>query len=60
MIDRIMDARQGGSIIPIRLGILPGARDDYLFNRIEVLLDGLVSEGYELVPVSVLMQQSRF
>jgi peptidoglycan/xylan/chitin deacetylase (PgdA/CDA1 family) len=60
MIDRIMDARQGGSIIPLRLGLLPGSRTDYLFNRIEVLLDGLVRDGYEVVPVSVLMGQSRF
>jgi peptidoglycan/xylan/chitin deacetylase (PgdA/CDA1 family) len=58
MIDRVMDAKQGGSIIPVRLGLLPGGNNDYLFNHIEVLLDGLLGEGYELVPVSALMGRS--
>ncbi|MDR2314538.1 MAG: polysaccharide deacetylase family protein [Spirochaetaceae bacterium] len=59
MIDYIMDAKEGGSIIPLRLGVLPGGRRDYLFNSLDVLLDALVREGYEVVPVSALMGQSR-
>ncbi|MDR1177833.1 MAG: polysaccharide deacetylase family protein [Spirochaetaceae bacterium] len=59
MIDRVMAQKRPGSIIPIRLGLLPGGRDDYLFNRVDVLLDALVREGYDVVPLSVLMEHSR-
>jgi peptidoglycan/xylan/chitin deacetylase (PgdA/CDA1 family) len=59
MIDHIMDAKEGGSIIPIRLGLLPGGRGDYLFNNLEVLLEALMREGYEIVPVSTLINKSR-
>jgi peptidoglycan/xylan/chitin deacetylase (PgdA/CDA1 family) len=59
MIDLIMDTKRPGSIIPLRLGLLPGGRNDYLFNRVEVLLDALVRAGYSVVPVSVIMEHAR-
>jgi peptidoglycan/xylan/chitin deacetylase (PgdA/CDA1 family) len=59
MIDRIMNLKRPGSIIPIRLGILPGGRGDYLFLRIEVLLDALIRAGYSVVPVSTLIEHAR-
>ncbi|MDR2552203.1 MAG: polysaccharide deacetylase family protein [Treponema sp.] len=59
MINLIMDAKEGGSIIPIRLGLLPGGRAGYLFNSLEILLDALFREGYEVVPVSTLIGKSR-
>jgi peptidoglycan/xylan/chitin deacetylase (PgdA/CDA1 family) len=59
MIDRIMEAKRPGSIIPVRLGILPGGRSDYLFLRIDVLLDALVRAGYTVVPVSTLMEHAK-
>jgi peptidoglycan/xylan/chitin deacetylase (PgdA/CDA1 family) len=59
MIDNIMDAKQGGSIIPVRLGLLPGGRKDYLFNSLEVLLDALSRDGYALVTVSDLINHSK-
>jgi peptidoglycan/xylan/chitin deacetylase (PgdA/CDA1 family) len=57
MIDGVMDSLdflKGGSIIPIRLGLLPGGRNDYLFNKLELLFDALIRAGYEIVPVSAL------
>jgi hypothetical protein len=59
MIDRIMDTKRPGSIIPLRLGILSGGRSDYLFLRIDVLLDALVRSGYTVVPVSTLMEHAQ-
>jgi peptidoglycan/xylan/chitin deacetylase (PgdA/CDA1 family) len=59
MIDRVMDQKRPGSIIPIRLGLLPGGRGDYLFSRIGVLLDALVRSGYSVVTVSTLMEHAR-
>jgi peptidoglycan/xylan/chitin deacetylase (PgdA/CDA1 family) len=59
IIDQIMDQKKPGSIIPIRLGILPGGRIDYLFGKINVLLDALIRSGYSVVPVSTLIEHTR-
>ena len=56
MIDYVMEAVRPGSIIPVRLGLLPGGRNGYLFNRINVLIDALVREGYSLTTVTALME----
>jgi hypothetical protein len=55
MIDYIMGSVKSGTVLPIRLGLLPGGRSDYLFNRINVLLDALIREGYTLTTVSGVM-----
>ena len=57
MIDRILGSAGPGSIIPVRLGVLPGGRSDYLFFRLSVLLDALLGEGYSIVPVSQLFSR---
>jgi len=36
-----------------------GGRNDYLFHRLDVLLNGLIERGYEVVPVSTLMDNAR-
>jgi len=56
IIEQIMEKIQAGSIIPIRLGLLPGGRDEYLYQRIEVLLDALIRSGYEVVPVTAVIR----
>jgi len=57
--DRIMELKKPGSIIPIRLGVPSGGRDDYLFGRLDVLLDALVRAGYRVVPVSTLIERAK-
>jgi peptidoglycan/xylan/chitin deacetylase (PgdA/CDA1 family) len=59
MIERIMEAKRPGSIIPVRLGIFSGSWSDYLFLRLDVLLDALVRSGYTVVPVSTLMEHAK-
>jgi peptidoglycan/xylan/chitin deacetylase (PgdA/CDA1 family) len=59
MIDRIIETKRPGSIIPLRLGVLSGGRADYLFLRLDVLLDALVRSGYTVVPVSTLMEHAK-
>ena len=59
MVDLIMGAVKPGSIIPVRLGFLPGGRKDYLFNRVNVLIDALLGEGYTLTTVSALVQHAK-
>jgi peptidoglycan/xylan/chitin deacetylase (PgdA/CDA1 family) len=56
MIDQIIKKREANAIIPLRLGQLPGGRDDYMFQRIEVLLDALLRCGYVIVPVSSIIR----
>ena len=56
MIDQIIKKREANAVIPVRLGQLPGGRDDYLFQRIEVLLDALQRCGYVIVPVSSIIR----
>jgi peptidoglycan/xylan/chitin deacetylase (PgdA/CDA1 family) len=52
LVDRIADLAFPDAVVPVRLGLLPGGRQDYLFNRIDVLLDALARKGYKVVPVS--------
>jgi peptidoglycan/xylan/chitin deacetylase (PgdA/CDA1 family) len=52
MIEQIMQKKTNGAIIPIRLGLLPGRRDEYLFQRIDILLEAMIRSGIEIVPVS--------
>jgi peptidoglycan/xylan/chitin deacetylase (PgdA/CDA1 family) len=59
IIDNVVDAVQGGSIIPIRLGLLEGGRADYVYNSLEVLLDALSQADYDIVTVSALTAISR-
>jgi peptidoglycan/xylan/chitin deacetylase (PgdA/CDA1 family) len=57
MIERIIAGEKHGAVIPIRLGLAPGGRDDYLFNRISVLLDALIRSDCKIVPVSAVVSK---
>ncbi|MDR2447038.1 MAG: polysaccharide deacetylase family protein [Treponema sp.] len=52
MIEVIMEKKRNASVVPVRLGLLQGGRDTYLYNRIFVLLDAIIGAGYSIVPVS--------
>jgi peptidoglycan/xylan/chitin deacetylase (PgdA/CDA1 family) len=58
IVEDIMARVRPGSIIPIRLGIPEGGRDDYLFNELALLVDDLRGAGYSLVPVSTLIEHA--
>jgi len=55
MIEQIMERKTQGAVIPVRLGLLAGGRDEYLFQRIDVLLDALIRSGCEIVLVSAVI-----
>ncbi|MCA1950521.1 MAG: polysaccharide deacetylase family protein [Treponema sp.] len=59
MIDQIIQTKKPGSIIPIRIGANENVRGDYLFNQLDVLLDALLRAGYQIVPISTLMEQAK-
>jgi len=57
MIEQIMQKKSADAVIPVRLGTLPGGRDEYLFQRIEVLLDALIRCGCKIVPASEVIRK---
>ena len=40
--------------MPISVGIATGTRGDYLYDKLDVLISAILSEGYEIVTVSEL------
>lgn len=59
IIERIVKEVKPGSIIPIRLGIPEGGRDDYLYRDLALLIDALIGQGYEIVPISTLIEHAK-
>ena len=59
LIERIMSLKKPGSIIPVRIGIPQGGRDDYLFMNLDLLINSLMDEGYEIVPISTLIEHAK-
>jgi peptidoglycan/xylan/chitin deacetylase (PgdA/CDA1 family) len=59
VVERVMERKKPGSIIAVRLGIPSGGRGDYLYNRLDILLNALIQEGYDVVPVSTLMNHAK-
>ncbi len=57
LVERILKEVKPGSIVPIRLG-KPGNREDYLFNEIELLINGLLRDGYDIVTAGELKEHS--
>jgi peptidoglycan/xylan/chitin deacetylase (PgdA/CDA1 family) len=56
-IERVMEEKGPGSIIPVRLGLKAGSGNEYLFLYIDMLLDSLIRAGFSIVPVSTLVQR---
>ncbi|MFP4552016.1 MAG: hypothetical protein ACLFNT_14515, partial [Spirochaetales bacterium] len=62
LVERILDVKRPGSIVSMEIGVAPsasGGREDYLFQRLDVLINGLLAQGYEVVPVSTLLENAR-
>jgi len=58
LIERTAAAVAPGSIVPVRIGIPDGGREDYYYNELPLLINALLAEGYDIVPVSVLMKHA--
>jgi len=56
IIEKIMSEKKQGSIIPIRIGQTVRGREDYLFQNLDLLINGLISQGYDIVPVTTLRE----
>lgn len=53
LVEMTLEMKKSGSIIPVRVG-KPGIRGDYFFRSLELLINGLLNDGYDIVPVSEL------
>ncbi|MBN2553581.1 MAG: polysaccharide deacetylase family protein, partial [Spirochaetales bacterium] len=58
LVERVIREKKPGSIVPILVGKPQGTREDYLFHRLDVLIDALIKRGYTIVPVSVLIEHA--
>jgi peptidoglycan/xylan/chitin deacetylase (PgdA/CDA1 family) len=58
IVEKVVALAKPGSIIPIRLGAMEGGRGDYLYHELALLLDALIGHGYQIVPVSTLIEHA--
>jgi len=59
LVERIVAQKKPGSIVPILAGKPAGTREDYLFQKLDLLIDALLRLGYTVVPVSALMEHAK-
>ena len=59
LVERIIAEKKPGSIIPLQVGAGENRRDDYLFQKLDIMINELVGRGYDIVPVSTLIQDAR-
>ena len=59
IIEDVLEAKKPGSIIPVRVGEVEKGRKDYLFQNLDLLINGLIVKGYAIVPVTVLMEHAK-
>ncbi len=59
LVERIVAEKKPGSIIPLQVGAGEGKREDYLFQKLDILINELVGRGYDVVPVSTLIEHAR-
>ncbi len=59
LVEKILKEKKPGSIIPINVGIPEEKRDDYLYDKLALLIKSLQNLGYDIVPVSVLYEHAK-
>jgi len=65
LVEKILKDKKPGSVIQLSVGIPGeltghnGKRDDYVFQKLDVLINALLQQGYHLVPVSTLIEDAR-
>jgi peptidoglycan/xylan/chitin deacetylase (PgdA/CDA1 family) len=59
LVERLIALKKPGSIIPLQVGAGTGQREDYLFQKLDILINELTTRGYDIVPVSTLIEHAR-
>jgi peptidoglycan/xylan/chitin deacetylase (PgdA/CDA1 family) len=58
LVERVVATKKPGSIVAVMVGRPDGERQDYFFHKLDLLIDALIKRGYEIVPVSVLIEHA--
>jgi len=58
LVQRIMEMKKPGSIISMNVGV-EVKRNDYLYQKLDLIINGLLKQGYEIVDVSSIMENAR-
>lgn len=58
LIERIMEQKKPGSIVSMSIGV-ESEREDYLHQKLDLIINGLLKQGYEIVDVSTIMENAR-
>lgn len=58
LVERIMELKKPGSIISMSIGV-EAEREDYLHQKLDLIINGLLKQGYEIVDVSTIMENAR-
>jgi hypothetical protein len=59
LVEKLVAEKKPGSIVPVQIGVGEGGRDDYLFQKLDLVVNELARLGYEIVPVSTLIEHAR-
>jgi peptidoglycan/xylan/chitin deacetylase (PgdA/CDA1 family) len=62
LVERVLDEKRPGSIISMEIGTAAdasGGREDYLFQKLDVLINGLLAQGYSIVPISTMLENAQ-
>ncbi len=57
IIEDIVGQLEAGMVIPVSVGVGGGTRRDYLYDKLDLLLVAILNAGYDIVPVSTLIQE---
>jgi len=64
LVARVVEEKKPGSIISMTVGVPGddspyGGRDDYLFQHLDLLINRLLERGYQMVPISDLIEHAK-
>ena len=59
LVERLVAEKRPGSIVPVQIGVGEGGRGDYLFQKLDLVVNELARLGYAIVAVSTLIEHAR-
>ncbi len=57
IIEQVVSQLEDGLVIPVAVGVSGGSRDDFLYDKLDLLLVAILDAGYDIVSVSELLQE---
>ena len=57
IIEQIVSQLEDGMVIPVAVGVGGGTREDFLYDKLDLLLVAILDAGYDIVSVTQLLQE---